>query len=314
MKNKKIVGYVLMILGLCLGFYLSFSMSFDFIRENHRKNDFRKVSQEFSEDDFLKRDQKIKAYNDRLSGDNKTVDPFNSNDYNMDYNILDNPDDTFCFISIPSIDLYEKVYLGASEEHLSMGLSHVDGTDLPVGGSGKRAVIAGHRGFNGDVMLFFADRISGGDIMEVDFSDKKLYYQMKDSQIIDPADSYMLKPIEGEDIITLLTCDPMPTFHNRLLVNFERVELVENKVEDKNPDQKEIVDKNTDEKQKFQNESLDDKRIENEKYRKVSMEEIQSQKSKNIRTIKYGLLIICGLLAIMILLWLFKMIKIIKKK
>ena len=57
-------------------------------------------------------------------------------------------DEIFAVLSIPKIELEMPIYLGATNDHLSLGAAHLSQTSLPVGGSNTNCVIAGHRGWH----------------------------------------------------------------------------------------------------------------------------------------------------------------------
>lgn len=167
---------------------------------------------------------KALSYNKRLNSSNMPVDPFDAEDYKVNYKISEDPDAVFAYMTIPSIDVSQPVYLGASFDHLLTGFAHVDGTALPIGEKNTRSVIAAHRGgYYGRLDLLYAHKIKKGDILKLDLGTDVLEYRMVSSDIISPDQWEKMKPIEGKELLTLITCDPFPTYENRKLINFERV-------------------------------------------------------------------------------------------
>lgn len=139
------------------------------------------------------------------------------------YQVSDDPDAVYGYLSIPSLEIMEPVYLGADYHHLAMGLAHVDGTPLPVEGKGIRSVIAGHRAEPSHVFFRHLDQLKVGDALYYDNGQEIVEYQMMDTEIILPSEWEKLESVSSKNIMTLITCDPIPTFNKRLLVNFERV-------------------------------------------------------------------------------------------
>lgn len=224
MNKKKFFGYLLMIIAVIIPLFLAGSMSLDILSQASKRDDFVKSYEKLSDEELSTIEEKTTEYNNKLNGQNLSVDPFASDGYDMDYKISDNPDAIFAYITVPSIDVSQPIYLGATEDHLIAGFGHVDGTSLPVGGQGTRSVIAGHRGgYYGRLDLLNAHLIKEGDILRIDIGKDILEYRMTSREVINPSDWEKLKPIEGKDMVTLLTCDPFPTAQNRMLVNFERV-------------------------------------------------------------------------------------------
>lgn len=168
------------------------------------------------------------AYNDRLVADNQIVDPFAGEDYKEDYQILEDGDAVYGYLSIPKISVLEPVYLGADPYHLALGLGHVAGTDLPVEGSGVRSVIAGHRSGIDKVYFRHLDKLEEGDDLYFDNGKEIIHYRMlPNKEIILPAEWEKLQSNSNKNIMTLITCDPIPIYNKRLLVNFERVGIYE---------------------------------------------------------------------------------------
>lgn len=214
-----------MIIATLIPLYLASTMSLDILRQKNKHDDFIKDYSKLSSKKVDEIKSRTAEYESKLDGENKSVDPFAQEGYEVDYNISDDLDAVFAYITVPLIDVSQPIYLGATEEHLVSGFAHVDGTSLPIGGLGKRAVIAGHRGgYYGRLDLLNAHKIQKGDLLKIDLGYEILTYRMVSREIIKPSEWEKLKPIVGQDIVTLLTCDPFPTAQNRMLVNFQRVE------------------------------------------------------------------------------------------
>ena len=158
-------------------------------------------------------------------GQKSVVDPFSQHALPMK-----NPfsgfdvSDPVGVVHIPSLDLHMRLYLSATEENLEKGAAVIDGTDLPLGGKGRRSVIAGHRGWYGPVYFLHLDQLEAGDRIILEVLNQTLVYEVKDKEVIAPYETEKLAPKKEEDIITLLTCDPYPLFTDRLLVNAVRTE------------------------------------------------------------------------------------------
>lgn len=222
MKNKRTIGYILMIIALIIPLYMLGSMSLDILA---KENKYNKYLEEAKKENIYENGIMDKAleYNEKLGSNSLPVDPFEAENYKVHYEISDDPDAQFAYLTIPSIEVSEPVYLGATEYHLGLGFAHVDGTALPIGQKNTRSVIAGHRRTWVKLSLYHADQIEAGDILNLQIGDKVLKYKMISREIISPEEWEKLLPIEGKEIITILTCDPVPTYENRMVINFERV-------------------------------------------------------------------------------------------
>ncbi|WP_071026067.1 class C sortase [Peptoniphilus raoultii] len=228
---KKIIGYILVIVGIGLPLYGFLGMSISEIRSNKAYNDFLENQRQKEEGTLEEENKKALAYNKSINGDVQAVDPFDAIDYES-INKIQKNNEVFAYLSIPSLDIKKPIYIGASDANMAKGLATVDGTALPIGQVGTRSVIAGHRGYYKDLMLLNLGEIKNGDKIYIERGGKGHVYEVIGQEIIYPNEWEKLAPIEGKDMITLLTCSPLkPPRRQRLLVNAERVAEDDKKVE-----------------------------------------------------------------------------------
>lgn len=224
-KIKMKIGYVLMIIGISLPLLSLTKILYTDVTSNFQ---YRKFINEDRGESESYVENKIKKYNRELKYSKKTymIDPFLNNEYNAEYDIYrKNPDRIFAYITIPKVKIKMPIRLGASHENLDKGAAHLDKTSLPVGGIGTRSVITGHRGWYKGNMFLHINKLKKGDKVYIERKGKKLEYTVVNSEIIMPNEWDKLKPEEGKDMLTLLTCDPVITRNpKRMLVNCEREE------------------------------------------------------------------------------------------
>lgn len=132
-------------------------------------------------------------------------------------------EDVFAFLEIPKIGETLPLYLGATADHLANGVAQVTGSSLPIGGAGTHAVIAGHRGFYGATFFRYIDQLEPGDRFYIHILNQLLAYEVTGQAIVEPEDTASLTVAAGEDLVTLLSCDPYPTSRYRILVYGKRV-------------------------------------------------------------------------------------------
>ena len=194
------------------------SMSYREIMANKRYAAFREKDESLTDD--------LKKYNEKVTkGDANIIDPFSNEDYKGYYDIKGiDKEEVFAYLIIPKLDMKKPIYLDATYKHLDLGVAQVEGTSLPLGGKSTRSVIAGHRGWWGDLMFYNVEKLEAGDDIFIDGRSGLLKYKVKGQEIIDPSDWEKILPIEGRDMVTLLTCHPKrPPRPKRLLINAERV-------------------------------------------------------------------------------------------
>ncbi|MCI6609421.1 MAG: class C sortase [Ezakiella sp.] len=223
-KNKFIIGRLLMVIGLLIPLLSLTTICVNDMKKKSDYENFVEKESTISNEEREKLKSEIERYNGRVQGiEPGLVDPFTGTDFKARYNIKGEDDEAFSYIRIPKIDVTLPVYLGASYRHLSMGAAHVDGTSLPVGGEGTRSVIAGHRGFYKDTMFLNLHELEKDDMIILRREDDIMFYKVTDSEVINPYDWDKLEVLDKEDMLTLLTCDPItPPSPYRLIVNAKR--------------------------------------------------------------------------------------------
>lgn len=215
----KIVGYLLMIVGLLLPLVLISNMTVNEVREFFAYQSYKKSESGFSR----KEEEVIKHYQEVVrSGQLATVDPF-AETKKAEQSVADFGDRIIGYLSVPSLEIRQPIRVGASDSHLEQGVAVVSGTDLPFGGLHRRSVLAGHRSWYTDLRFFRLNEMREGDEIFIEIGEKVVTYRVKNTEIIKATDWQKLLPIEKQDVLTLLTCDPLvPPFDYRLLVNAYR--------------------------------------------------------------------------------------------
>ncbi len=126
-------------------------------------------------------------------------------------------------IEIPSIDIKFPVYHGTSEAVLQVGIGHVEGTSLPVGGEGTHCALSGHRGLPSAKLFTDLDKVQVGDQFMIHVLNETLTYEVDQILIVEPHEMESLKLEEGKDYCTLITCTPYGINTHRILVRGARV-------------------------------------------------------------------------------------------
>lgn len=120
-------------------------------------------------------------------------------------------------IVIPKIDLTMPILNGATEYNLNRGAATIAGTSSfgEIGNVG----IAGHRGRSYGIMFNRLDEMVIGDTIEVVTSKKTYKYKVYKTHIVEPTDVTVLYRNSKDQIITLVTCDPVRNPTHRLIVH-----------------------------------------------------------------------------------------------
>lgn len=128
------------------------------------------------------------------------------------------------YITIPEIRCKLPIYHGVEDSVLQVGIGHIEGSSLPVGGRGTHCVLSGHRGLPSAKLFTDLDKLEKGDIFLLHIYDKVLTYEIDQISIVEPEDYGLLEIEDGKDLCTLLTCTPYGINTQRLLVRGHRIE------------------------------------------------------------------------------------------
>ena len=126
-------------------------------------------------------------------------------------------------IEIPKIDVDLPVYHGTEDNVLSVGVGHIQGTSLPVGGENTHCALSGHRGLPGSSLFTRLDEMKEGDLFFLSVMGETLAYKVYDIQVVDPDNTEVLEITAGKDDVSLVTCTPYGLNTHRLVVTGERV-------------------------------------------------------------------------------------------
>lgn len=126
-------------------------------------------------------------------------------------------------VRIPAIGVDLPVYHGTSDATLEIGVGHLEGTALPVGGDSTRSVLTAHRGLATSELFSNLDRVAVGDTFTVEVFGEVLTYRVVTTEVVRPEDSRAVLPQPGRDLVTLVTCTPLGINSHRILVTGERI-------------------------------------------------------------------------------------------
>ncbi len=130
------------------------------------------------------------------------------------------------YISIEKLGVNLPIYHGTATEVLQVGVGHLEGSSLPVGGPGTHCVLSGHRGLPSSKLFTDLDKLEVGDRFVITVLDTKLVYEVDQIKVVLPDEIADLQVVEGMDYCTLLTCTPYGINTHRLLVRGVRVDEV----------------------------------------------------------------------------------------
>lgn len=212
--------------GLSLVLYPSFS---DYWNSFHQSRAVASYAQDVADLDNETYQAIWKAaeqYNTRLfeSGHGLTLTPEEQKEYEKQLAVSNTG--IMAYIEIPKINCSLAIYHGTDDAVLQVGVGHLEGTSLPVGGKSTHCVLSGHRGLPSAKLFSNLDKLAEGDLFMIRTLDETLTYEVDQILIVLPEEVGALSIVEGKDYCTLVTCTPYGVNTHRLLVRGHRVDNV----------------------------------------------------------------------------------------
>ena len=143
-----------------------------------------------------------------------------------------NDDGIMGYIQIPSIKVKLPIFHTTDDDVLQIGVGHLQGSSLPVGGPSTHSVLSAHRGLPSATLFTDLDRVEIGDDFFIIIMDEYYAYEVDSIEVVEPDDTSLLAVEEGEDLCTLITCTPYGVNTQRLMVRGHRVEYTPKLLED----------------------------------------------------------------------------------
>lgn len=172
--------------------------------------------------------EKAVAYNETLVSGVQAEDAFSnealtgaSENYGTLLNLTGNG--IMGYVEIPNIAVTLPIYHGTDADTLEIGIGHLLGTSLPVGGESTHTVLTAHSGMANQKMFSDLDLVKEGDVFYLEILDEILAYQVDAINVVLPHDTTHLGITTGEDYCTLVTCTPFGVNTHRLLVRGTRI-------------------------------------------------------------------------------------------
>ena len=188
--------------------------------------DYESLLENINANDYQQMIEEAKKYNKEL----KTLkNPFYTHDTIEEYKDTLNVDGNgmIGYIEIKKIKVELPIYHGTSKNVLSKAVGHLEGTTLPIGGTGTHSVLSAHRGLPSSDLFTNLDKLEKGDTFTIKILDRELIYEVDNILIVEPTEIENLYIKDNEDYVTLMTCTPYGINTHRMLVRGKRIENIE---------------------------------------------------------------------------------------
>lgn len=219
-----IILCITFITGLSLLLYPTVSNYWNSQHQTQAVVDYTERIEKMDDSEKLYEVDRAKGYNLSLIDNGRRFSPSKEEDL-LYRGILSTDDNGMMgYITIPELRLKLAIYHGVDESVLQVGIGHIEGSSLPVGGDSTHCVISGHRGLPSAKLFTDIDKLVIGDVFMLHVYDEMLTYEVDQILIVEPEDYSALAIEEGKDYCTLVTCTPYGINTHRLLVRGYRVE------------------------------------------------------------------------------------------
>ena len=128
------------------------------------------------------------------------------------------------YIEIPIIKVLLPIYHGTNESVLQIATGHIEGSSLPVGGTGTHTIVSGHTGLPSATLFTNLDDLVVGDTWTITVLNRTLTYEVDQIRTVEPYDLSNLQIDPDMDYCTLVTCWPIMRNTHRLLVRGHRID------------------------------------------------------------------------------------------
>ena len=228
-KHKTVIFLTLgFLVGICILLYPAFSDYWNSKTQTRAIANYESVLKDLQPEDYTEILDSAHAYNKALyETEQPMIDYSSLPGYFSSLQVTDNS--IIGYLKIDRIGVELPIYHGTSDEVLSKGVGHLQGSSLPVGGTNTHSVMSAHRGLPSSKLFTDLDRMEIGDTFQIIILDQVLTYQVDFIKVIEPTDVSDLQIIEGGDYCTLFTCTPYGINTHRLLVRGVRIETIKEK-------------------------------------------------------------------------------------
>lgn len=219
-----IILCITFITGLSLLLYPTVSNYWNAQHQTQAVVDYTERIEKMDDSEKLAEIDRAREYNSLLVDNGRRFSP--NKEEKEFYNSVLSVDDNgmMGYITIPELRLKLAIYHGVYESVLQVGIGHIEGSSLPVGGESTHCVLSGHRGLPSAKLFTDIDKLVVGDVFMLHVYDEMLTYEIDQILIVEPEDYSALAIEDGKDYCTLVTCTPYGINTHRLLVRGHRVE------------------------------------------------------------------------------------------
>ena len=227
-KKMIIAACVLFLIALLMTLYPIISNVYNEKHQSEIHTVYQEEVAELTDEKLRIAKESAMAYNESIRPGVQTEDAYSSQalisaslDYAGQLDIMENG--IMGYVKIPKIGVTLPIYHGTNADTLELGIGHLLGSSLPIGGESNHAVLTAHSGMASQKMFSDIDVLKRGDVFYLEVLDEILAYQVDNLHTVLPHETDHLTIVPDKDYCTLVTCTPFGVNTHRLLVRGERI-------------------------------------------------------------------------------------------
>ena len=212
------------LIGLCIMLYPMVSDYINRIQVERALSSYERTVREVSKEDYSAIFAAARDYNRRLKEGPSAFSVGNRTE-GYEETLRVGPSGIMGYVTIEKIRVRLPFYHGTEEDVLQTAIGHVEGSSLPIGDESEHAVLSAHRGLPSAKLFTDLPELGIGDTFVVTVLNKEMVYEVDQVLTVlpDSAEAFeALRPVPGEDLVTLMTCTPYGVNTHRLLVRGHR--------------------------------------------------------------------------------------------
>ena len=226
MKKKYIVGIIVILIIIVDLFVLLYPSVSDYINAMNQSRvvtDYYDNIGTIPEEDLSKYLNAAREYNLSLLTNAARFSP--TPEETAEYNSqLNSGAGVMGVLTIGRLEINLPIYHGTDAGVLQIGLGHLQGSSLPVGGIGTHSIVTGHSGLPSSKLLTDLQKMKQGDTFVINCMKQTITYRVDQIKTVEPHEVEQLGIDVNEDYCTLVTCTPYGINTHRLLVRGKRID------------------------------------------------------------------------------------------
>lgn len=166
--------------------------------------------------------EEMEAYNRQIYENHQKYlcDVWSQEQMDLGFSMESYKDGMIGYVTVEAMEEEFPLYMNDTQENLNRGGVVVSQTSMPIGGENTNCVVAAHR----TMYMKRIEQLKEKDRVTVTNLWETLEYEVVKSIVVSPNEVDAIKIMEGEDMLTLLTCHPYGVNTDRYVVYCRRVE------------------------------------------------------------------------------------------